>query len=134
MILRFLLDTHILVRWLGAPKQLSIDQARVLREAVRHREPIGVSAMTLLEIALLSEKPGGLHGIPADRLFKDLETQPVIQIVPLTIEIGSEVAAIGPSLRDPGDRVIVATARVHNLRLLTSDERIIESRLVPVVA
>ena len=38
---------------------------------------------------------------------------------------------MGDSLRDPGDRVIVATARVHHLRLLTADERIIESNLVP---
>jgi PIN domain nuclease of toxin-antitoxin system len=36
-------------------------------------------------------------------------------------------------LRDPADRTIVATARVRNLRLLTSDQRIIESNLVPVV-
>jgi PIN domain nuclease of toxin-antitoxin system len=40
---------------------------------------------------------------------------------------------MGDALRDPGDRVIVATARVHRLRLLTSDQRIIESALVPVI-
>jgi PIN domain nuclease of toxin-antitoxin system len=40
---------------------------------------------------------------------------------------------LGASLRDPGDRVIVATARVHRLRLLTADQRIIESGLVPVI-
>ena len=44
-----------------------------------------------------------------------------------------DVVALGRTMADPGDRVIVATARVHNLRLLTSDERIIDSRLVPVV-
>jgi PIN domain nuclease of toxin-antitoxin system len=37
-------------------------------------------------------------------------------------------------LRDPADRVIVATARVHGLRLLTSDQRILESHLVSTVA
>jgi PIN domain nuclease of toxin-antitoxin system len=36
-------------------------------------------------------------------------------------------------LRDPADRAIVATARVHRLRLLTSDQRIATSGLVPVV-
>lgn len=35
--------------------------------------------------------------------------------------------------RDPADRAIVATARVHRLRLVTSDQRIIESKLVPVI-
>jgi PIN domain nuclease of toxin-antitoxin system len=36
-------------------------------------------------------------------------------------------------VRDPADRAIVATARVHRLLLVTSDQRIIESKLVPVV-
>jgi PIN domain nuclease of toxin-antitoxin system len=36
-------------------------------------------------------------------------------------------------LRDPADRVIVATALVHRLQLVTSDQRIIDSKLVPFV-
>jgi prevent-host-death family protein len=37
-------------------------------------------------------------------------------------------------LRDPADRAIVATARVHRLRLITADRRIIDSKLVTVIA
>jgi len=40
---------------------------------------------------------------------------------------------MGDSLRDAEHRVIVATARVHGLRLVTSGQRIIESGLVPVL-
>lgn len=58
----------------------------------------------------------------------------MFQLLPITFEIAAEVAALGDSLRDPADRAIVATARVHHLRLLTSDQRIIESNLVPVIA
>lgn len=50
---RLLLDSHVVVRWLTAPKKLSREQVRVLREAVRRREPVAVSAITLLEIAVL---------------------------------------------------------------------------------
>jgi PIN domain nuclease of toxin-antitoxin system len=35
-------------------------------------------------------------------------------------------------LLDPADRTIVATARVHGLRLVSSDRRIIDSGLVTV--
>ncbi len=131
---RFLLGTHVLVRWLTEPKRLSRDQTRVLREATRRREPVAVSAITLLEIAVLSGKRSVPGEPPVDKLLSELETHPVVQIVPLTIEIAAEVAALGGSLRDPADRAIVATARVGGLRLLTSDQRIIESNLVPVVA
>jgi PIN domain nuclease of toxin-antitoxin system len=46
--------------------------------------------------------------------------------------VALDVASLGV-LRDPADRAIAATARVHRLRLVTSDQRIIESKLVPVV-
>jgi PIN domain nuclease of toxin-antitoxin system len=68
-----------------------------------------------------------------DELFHELDTNPAFRIIPLTTEVAHEVAAMGDALRDPGDRVIVATARVHRLRLLTADQRIIESALVPVI-
>jgi PIN domain nuclease of toxin-antitoxin system len=40
---------------------------------------------------------------------------------------------IGDSLRDANDRAIVATARVHGLRLVTADQRIIASKLVHTI-
>jgi PIN domain nuclease of toxin-antitoxin system len=48
--------------------------------------------------------------------------------------IAVEVAALGEALRDPADRAIVCTARTRGLKLITSDQRIIDSDLVPVVA
>jgi PIN domain nuclease of toxin-antitoxin system len=131
---RFLLDTHIVVRWLAQPKKLSREQTRVLREAVRRREPVAVSAITLLEIAILFGEGRVRSSLPALELLAELESSPAIQIVPLTVDVAAEVAALGGSLRDPADRTIVATARVRRLRLVTSDQRIIDSGLVPVVA
>jgi len=113
---------------------LSREQTRVLREAVRRREPVAISAITLLEIAILADKRTSSRDIPVEKLFMALESDPFLQTVPLTVEIAAEVAVLGPSLRDPSGRAIVATARVRNLRLLTSDQRIIQSNLVPVVA
>ena len=132
MLPRLLLDTHIVVRWLTNPKKLSREQIRVLEAAVRRAEPVALSAMSLLEIAVLGS--AGKLGIkvPLDELFEDLES-PLFQILPMTREVAAEVALLG-TLRDPADRAIVATARVERLRLVTSDQRIIETKLVPVVA
>jgi PIN domain nuclease of toxin-antitoxin system len=66
-------------------------------------------------------------------IFRVVNNNPLCQILPITVEIAREIAAIGDALRDPADRAIVATARVHNLKLLTSDQRIADSGLVPVV-
>jgi PIN domain nuclease of toxin-antitoxin system len=129
---RFLLDTHIVIRWLSDPRKLSREQIHVLDEAVRNGECVGVSSITFLEIALLAEgRQRIVTGL--NDLFHQLDTNPAFRIIPLTTDIAQEVAALGGSLRDPADRVIVATARIHRLRLLTSDQRIIDSDLVAVV-
>jgi PIN domain nuclease of toxin-antitoxin system len=129
---RFLLDTHIVVRWLSEPKKLSREQYRVIDDVERRGECVGVSAFSLIEIVLLSEGRKQISG-RLEELFHQLETNPVFRVIPLATDIGREMVALGDSLRDPGDRIIVATARVHRLRLLTADQRIIESDLVPVI-
>lgn len=129
---RLLLDTHIVVRWLYESKKLSREQCRVLDDAERRGECVGISAMSLLEIALLQEGRQRLN-VRLDQVFHELDTNPAFRIIPLTTDVALEMAALGDALRDPGDRVIAATARIHRLRLLTADQRIIQSDLVPVI-
>ena len=130
MLPRFLLDTHVVLRWLGDPKKLSRPQFRVLETAVLRTEPVAISAISLIEIAILVSD--GRIKSSLDELFEKLQANPVFRIFPLTYEIATEIAYLG-SLRDPADRAIVATARAHRLQLVTSDQRIIESNLVPVI-
>jgi PIN domain nuclease of toxin-antitoxin system len=85
-----------------------------------------------VEIAVLLGKDRLLN-LGVDELLQGFETRPPLRILPVTFEIASEVKALIRVLRDPLDCAIVATARVHGLRLLTSDQRIIQSRLVPVI-
>lgn len=121
------------MRWLVDPKRLSREQLRVLRGAARRCEPLAVSAITLLEIAVLFGEDSTRLGVPAQELLDALGPGAGFHIVPIDVEIAAEIAAMGGALRDPADRAIVATARIHRLRLVTSDQRIVESRLVPVV-
>ncbi len=121
------------VNWLGAPKKLPREQSRVLNNAVRHNEPLAISAVTLLEVAVQYGDGGRIRStVPLDQLLVWFDSSP-FETIPFDTEIAAEVAAIGGSLRDPADRAIVATARVHRLKLITSDQRIIDSGLVPVI-
>jgi PIN domain nuclease of toxin-antitoxin system len=128
---RFLLDTHIAVRWLIDARKLSREQTRVLEGTVRRAEPVALSAISLLEIASLTSEGKLKLKISLSEFFDVLQAN-LFLILPLTYEVAAEAAAL-INLRDPADRAIVATARVHRLRLITSDQRIIESELVPVV-
>ncbi len=116
------------------PKRLSREQARVLRESIRRRELVALSAITLLEIAVVFGEGRAQGGIRAAEILGEIESNPAFQILPFTLDVAAEVAPLGRVLRDPSDRAIVATARVFKLRLITSDQRIIESGLAPVIA
>ena len=88
--------------------------------------------MTFLELALLAGDgrlsfEGGVRDF-----FESVEANPAVRVLQLTPRIALEAATLRP-LRDPADRVIAATANVEDLRLLTSDQRMIDSGLVAVI-
>ena len=80
---------------------------------------------------MLAQSAGKITG-RANQILSALEANPMFKILPITVPIALDAGAL-IMLRDSADRTIVATARVHGLRLLTSDQRIIDSRLVAVV-
>lgn len=104
----------------------------MLQTAARRNEMVALSAVTLLETAILHSQGKVNLKASLSEFFGDMQTNPIFHILPLTYEVASEAALLS-SLRDPADRAIVATARVHRLSLVTSDQRIIESKLVTVI-
>lgn len=112
---QYLLDTHIVIRWLVEPRKLSRDQTRIVGDAMRRREPLAFSAVSLLEIGLLGAGPSPRIS-NCDLVLDRLEQDPIFRVVPLSMAIARELSAMGDSLRDPADRTIVATARVHDWR------------------
>jgi PIN domain nuclease of toxin-antitoxin system len=104
----------------------------VIREAERRGEAMGVSASSLVEMAIIvSEGRKGIDGRIED-IFAELDDSPLFQILPITTAIALDAGRLS-ILRDPADRTIAATARVHGLRLLTSDRRIVDSKFVSVI-
>lgn len=54
-----------------------------------------------------------------------------IKVIELSPEIAMESCKLpGDFHKDPADQIIVATARVHNLTLLTKDQKILQYRHV----
>lgn len=128
-----LLDTHVLVRWLGEPERLSKEQMRVLVENERRRQPFQVSAMTLIELAQMLRAGPVRMPVQPDVVLRMLDNADRFRILPITLPIAHEFGVLFAVLRDPADTAIVATARVHGLRLLTSDDRIIKANVVSTI-
>ena len=63
--------------------------------------------------------------IPWDAWLEEMESNALLNILPITAAIAAESVRLGDNFpRDPADQIIVATARCHDLRLLTADQSI----------
>jgi PIN domain nuclease of toxin-antitoxin system len=131
--MKYLLDTHVAIWWLFQDRKLDKDHARILERIERARDEVGLSAISLWEIAKLVEL--GRLELPRaiDESFAQLEGHAALTILPLTGRVAIESTYVGARLRgDPADQLIVATARCHGLTLLTADRKLIESGVVAV--
>jgi len=129
-----LLDTHILVWWRLDSKLLSRSQARKLQDLENRQEPVAISAITLWEIATLSARGRIEISEPPEVWLGEIEGHPLIEVLPLTARIAAESVRLGPDFHnDPADQLIVATARLHGLPLMTADRRIHRWGKVPVL-
>ena len=127
------LDTHIWVWWVHGDEKLTASQLEII-EANEDGE-IGISAISLWEIAKLVENKRLELPVPLEKWFKQALSYPGVQIIELTPEIAAESTRLpGEFHKDPADQIIVATARVMKCKLVTSDERILNYPHVKTVA
>jgi PIN domain nuclease of toxin-antitoxin system len=128
------LDTHVFYWWLVDDQRLSRAQRRALSK-VSEASPAHVCDITLWELSTLVSLNRLKLGLPLREWLERAVAPPFVEVEAITPAVAAEVAALGSSLhRDPGDRLVVATARVLGAHLLTRDEAIIESGLVPTIS
>jgi PIN domain nuclease of toxin-antitoxin system len=131
--MKVLLDTHVLLFWLENERRLNKRQRKLLASATSEN-PLLVSDITLWEIAVLYELKRIQLALPLRDWLERATAAPLVQICPITAAVAADMASLPSSFhRDPADRILVSTARVYDLSLLTQDERIIESNLCNVV-
>jgi PIN domain nuclease of toxin-antitoxin system len=129
---KLLLDTHVLIWLMNGDKKLT-EKARAYVEDAREQEGLFISAITVWEVSMLDQKQRIILNKPCLEWIKNALYYG-ISIAPLTPEIAVESSHLpGYTAGDPADRIIIATARIESLTVLTSDERILsygEQKLV----
>jgi len=127
-----LLDTHVVV-WMGfEPKRISKAANEAIRAALAAGEPLAVSAVTLYELAVIVARKWIDTPLSPDAFLEDMTERFVLRAVTARISAAAATMPRGyPS--DPLDRIIGATALVEGLKLVTADEQVRKSNVVPVV-
>ena len=121
--MRLLLDTHVLVWTQEGVERFGPKTVAELTDSAIERI---VSPVSALEIARLVD----VGRIELDVGTKQWLDDTITSLRCRTIEVSHGIAVEAYDLpgalhKDPADRLLVATARVHELTLLTADEQIL---------
>lgn len=119
-------DTHVLI-WAVQDDARLGRKARMIIDEMTRQSRILISAITPWEIAMLAEKARIVLGDDVGRWIDRALALPGIALAPLeaSITVGS-VRLPGEFHSDPADRIIVATARFHQVPLMTADQAILD--------
>lgn len=132
--MKALLDTHVLLFWLESAGRLSEAQQRVIR-AASAENPLLLSEISLWEVATLHDLGRLELRLALREWLEQAAAPPLVRRLGISPAVAAEVAALPPHFhRDPADRILVATARIHGATLLTHDRRILAAEVVSTLS
>ena len=128
--MNLLLDTHI---WLWS----ALDPSRLARRVRTALEDPNnerwLSSVSVWEALVLARKKRlVLEPTPEQWTRIALRDLPLKE-APLTHEVALRSETIRPTITDPADRFLLATALVYDLTFVTADRRLIRNRQVPLL-
>jgi PIN domain nuclease of toxin-antitoxin system len=120
-----ILDTHVWVWNVQGDDRLAKDHRELIR--ANESDEIGICAISLWEVAKAVELKRLIFSIPVEDWFAIALNSPGIVVLPLTASIAVESTQLpGYFHKDPFDQLIVATARVYGVPLVTVDSEILQ--------
>lgn len=126
-----LLDTCAWLDAFAAPELLRPS----VRKLLAGETMVHVSAISLLEIARKEAKGELIFGMALSKWFQLALPTNRVRVLEITPEIAIDATLLpGWSHKDPADQIIVATARLHGLKILSSDSKILQYRQVASIA
>lgn len=121
-------DTHI---WLWSYKDRSLLSQRAV-DALRKYTVVHVSAISIWEVAQAAHRRRVDLKLDAAAWFDVAFGGGEFEPLPITPAIAIRAASL-EQLRDPADRLIVATALEHHAPLVTKDDRIRSANVVETI-
>lgn len=124
--IQLLLDTHIFLWLMNGENFLSSKNREYIEDVIEEEGSVGVSAISLWEISMLHSRQRILLDQPCLNWFTHSLHAPGIYLAELTPEIAVDSCSLpGEFHSDPADRIIVSTARILDVPLMTKDQKIL---------
>lgn len=122
--MKILLDTHAWFWAVSEPERLSPKALKTI--AAVEPGDRGIAAISIWEFVMMATREKVQVSIALDRWLERAISDTGIIVFPLSPQVAIESCSLpGEFHKDPADRLITATARVHGLTLVTKDAKII---------
>lgn len=113
------LDTHALLWWALDPGRLSPTAAETLR--AMERDGGYASSISIWELGIKIQRGKLDLGVGLDEFVRRVERSAAVELVPVDTAVWLRSLALPWEHRDPADRVIVATALLKGMPVLSQD-------------
>ena len=128
-----LLDTHALIWWISDINKIPAKARLAIQNEVKKGQ-LGISSISLWEICMLVKKGRLKLSMNLDSWLQKVESLPILTFIPVDNYIAKTSVSIdSDALKDPADRIIVATALQSGLTLITGDQKIRKCGLVKII-
>ena len=112
-----LLDTHIWVRWL-----ISEDIGSELIKLIENSEEACVSSISCWEVVSLANRGRITLSVSAEQWIETALYEAQTTCLPVDRQIAVLAANLPDHHRDPADRIIIATAIINGVQLISFDK------------
>ena len=128
-----LLDTHVWIWWVHDEAELTAECRDLLQ--AHESDGLGLSAISCWEVAKLVQRKRLILPVPLEEWMDQALAYPGIQVLDLSPRVAVESVQLpGDFHQDPADQIIVATARLHNVPLVTADKLILKYPYVQTIS
>ncbi|PYU26784.1 MAG: PIN domain nuclease [Acidobacteria bacterium] len=129
-LVKLLLDTHIWVWSLLQPEKMVPRLRRALEDPANEK---WLSPISVWELVILVDKKRVSLNVGIDKWVAQSLAIAPLREAPLTTEVALATRETRRSHRDPADAFLVATAKVFELTLVTSDAHLVTAKGISVL-
>ena len=115
-----LLDTHIWIEWVQQGPRLPVPLKDVIEG---HEGPVAVSAVSIYETLTLAKRQRITLNREVEDWVERATTAAGVEVLPVDDWIARQAGHLPPIHGDPMDRLIIATAIVHQAWLVSFDAK-----------
>lgn len=126
------LDTNALIWLTTARENLSAKASKYIEKGMAE-ENVFISSFSIWEVALLAKKKRLNIKIGFDRWLTNVKEMSSLKIAAIDADIAESSVWLEWEHNDPADRIIVATALSLNCPLVTSDQKLLDCKLIKTI-